>query len=411
MKTMRFIFYFLLLAFANAAMAEKESISNLKNVPGHPHILLLKGEEKALLKKIGKDRIWKDVHTKILQESDAIVQLPVSEYKKEGRRLLSVSRENLRRIFFLSYAYRMSGKPKYMERAEKEMLQIASFSDWNPSHFLDVAEMTMAMAIGYDWLYADMPTASRKIIKEAILQKGLAVSLDEKSKTNWWIKASNNWNQVCHAGMAYGALALAEDAPDMAKQILNRAIDKIRIPMEHYGPDGAYPEGIGYWEYGTSFNVMFLSAIEKVFRSDFGLSEVPGFLKTGEYAQQMVTPLYNNFCYADNGSRAGVNSTIFWLYDKTKEASLLYQQAQLLENQACKSYLRNRLLPSMLVWGAGVALENTPMPRNLFWMAGGDNPVCAMRSGWEDPDAIYVGVKAGSPNVNHGHMDFIGKRR
>ena len=33
--------------------------------------------------------------------------------------------------------------------------------------------------------------------------------------------------------------------------------------MGHYAPDGAYPEGIGYWDYGTSFNVMFLSAIEK----------------------------------------------------------------------------------------------------------------------------------------------------
>ena len=30
------------------------------------------------------------------------------------------------------------------------MLAIAQFADWNPSHFLDVAEMTMGMAIGYD---------------------------------------------------------------------------------------------------------------------------------------------------------------------------------------------------------------------------------------------------------------------
>ena len=35
--------------------------------------------------------------------------------------------------------------------------------------------------------------------------------------------------------------------------------------MGHLCPDGAYPEGIGYWDYGTSFNAMFLSAIEKAF--------------------------------------------------------------------------------------------------------------------------------------------------
>ena len=31
------------------------------------------------------------------------------------------------------------------------MLTAARFEDWNPSHFLDVAEMTFALAIGYDW--------------------------------------------------------------------------------------------------------------------------------------------------------------------------------------------------------------------------------------------------------------------
>jgi hypothetical protein len=36
------------------------------------------------------------------------------------------------------------------------MLAAAAFSDWNPSHFLDVAEMTAALAIGYDWLYEEV---------------------------------------------------------------------------------------------------------------------------------------------------------------------------------------------------------------------------------------------------------------
>jgi hypothetical protein len=33
-------------------------------------------------------------------------------------------------------------------------------------HFLDVAEMTMAVAIGYDWLYDDLSPASRAAIKK-----------------------------------------------------------------------------------------------------------------------------------------------------------------------------------------------------------------------------------------------------
>ena len=38
-------------------------------------------------------------------------------------------------------------------------------------------------------------------------------------------------------------------------------------------------------------------------------------------------------------------------------------------------------------------------------MGQGANPVCMMRSSWTDPDGLYLGFKAGSASVNHGHMD------
>src|ERR1700730_3640964 len=103
-----------------------------------------------------------------------------------GRRLLDKSREALRRLFFLSYAHRMTQQQKYLQRAERELLAISAFSDWNPSHFLDVAEMTMAVSIGYDWLYNNLSADSRAIIKEAILKKGIEPSLDPKN--NGWLK-------------------------------------------------------------------------------------------------------------------------------------------------------------------------------------------------------------------------------
>ncbi|MFR4025483.1 MAG: hypothetical protein ACLTZY_06940 [Alistipes indistinctus] len=125
-----------------------------------------------MLKQINRDAVWKEIHTATLGEADRIITLPVSERIKTGMRLLAVSRENLRRIFILSYAYRMTGQEKYLVRAEQEMLKAASFSDWNPSHFLDVGEMTMALGVGYDWLYPALSEASRRTIREAIVKKG-----------------------------------------------------------------------------------------------------------------------------------------------------------------------------------------------------------------------------------------------
>ena len=172
----------------------------------------------------------------------------------------------------------MTHQDTYLKRAEKELLALSAFSDWNPTHFLDVAEMTMAVSIGYDWLYNDLSEASRSTIKEAILKKGIEPSLD--NKYNSWLKATHNWNQVCNAGMTYGALAVYEDNPVLAKSVINRAIESVVLPMQDYVPDGAYPEGYSYWGYGTSFNVMLISVLENAYGTDFGLTNQPGFLKT-----------------------------------------------------------------------------------------------------------------------------------
>lgn len=387
----------------NASFAQKEFVNASARLSGHPRILLQKGEEKALKKVIMKDAVWKDIHLSLVDEAGEIVKLPLNERIKTGRRLLSVSRENLRRIFILSYAYRMTGKNEFLKRAESEMLKAASFSDWNPSHFLDVGEMTMALAIGYDWLYPQLSVQTKEAIEKAIVEKGLKPSFDERY--NWFVNAVHNWSQVCHAGVTYGALAIWEKEPELSRTVINRAIDKISIPMGHYAPDGAYPEGIGYWDYGTSFNAMFLSAIEKAFGTDYGLSELPGFLKTGEYILHAVTPNLKNFAYSDNGGTAFLAPTMFWFYDKTKDASILYNQVQLYKKDGQKRIKKNRLAPAMLIWGASASLANPQIPARLSWKAQGDNPVCFMRSSWNDSSAVYVGMKMGSPSVNHGHMD------
>ena len=377
--------------------------ADLSRLADHPRLLLPKGAEKKLLKQINRDAVWKEIHTATLGEADRIITLPVSERIKTGMRLLAVSRENLRRIFILSYAYRMTGQEKYLVRAEQEMLKAASFSDWNPSHFLDVGEMTMALGVGYDWLYPALSEASRRTIREAIVKKGFKPSYD--TSYNWFVDAEHNWNQVCNGGLAFGAIAVAESEPEWAQKIIDRAIDKVRLPMRHYAPDGAYPEGPGYWGYGTLFNVLLIGGLESTFGTDYGLSQMPGFMQTGTYEMQMVSPLIKHFNYMDNSYEPESSSAPFWFYSKTQDPSVLCQQVSILQRDTAKKYLKDRVLPAMLIWGAGAPMEKAVAPQETFWAGRGNTPVCVIRSGWGDPNARFVGVKLGSPSINHGHMD------
>jgi hypothetical protein len=299
----------------------------------------------------------------------------------------------------------MTQEKKYFDRAEKEMLAIAAFSDWNPSHFLDVAEMTMALSIGYDWLYKDLSAASGAVIKAAIIQKGLTPSLDPKN--NGWLRAEHNWNQVCNAGMTYGAMAVYEDDPAFCRNIINRAIRSIVKPMQEYAPDGAYPEGYGYWGYGTSFNVMFLSAVEKLFGRDFGLSKSPGFLKTATFLENMTGSTGKPFNYSDAGEKGGgLQPAMFWLASRLHDPSVLWvERDRLLENNF-SAFVNDRLLPGIMFWNDGVKMNTITAPKDLIWVGHGRTPVALMRTSWTDTSAIFVGMKGGSASVNHAHMDI-----
>jgi len=383
-----------------SASAQNEKNSLVLKASDHPRILLLKGEESAIRKTIAADETWKKLDRFLTSECDKIIEKPPVERILIGRRLLDKSREALRRIFYLSYAFRMTSDVKYLERAGKEMLAVSSFSDWNPSHFLDVAEMTMAVSIGYDWLYSSLPESTRSTVRKAIIEKGLNPSL--LPANSGWVEASHNWNQVCNAGMTFGALAVYEDEKELAEKIIARATRSITLPMKDYEPDGAYPEGYSYWGYGTSFNIMFISALEKAFGRDCGFEINPGFFRTAGYLENMTGPTGSCFNYSDAGQGGGLNPAMFWFADRLNDPSLLWSEKYHLEN---KNPTNDRLLPAIMIWGAGMTMDKITPPLKTIWEGQGKNPVALMRSSWNDKNAIYVGFKAGSPSVNHGHMD------
>ena len=148
----------------------------------HPRLFLNPDRAQALKRRLAVDPLLASAVAYVKSCADEIEMAEPVIRKKLGRRLLGVSRTCLKRVVHLAFAYRMTGATHYLERAQVEMLAAAAFRDWNPSHFLDVAEMTAALAIGYDWLYTDLDPSARAKIREAIVNKGLKASLGG----GWW---------------------------------------------------------------------------------------------------------------------------------------------------------------------------------------------------------------------------------
>ena len=159
-----FISVGLLVLLMFAACDKGDNLVNEATYVDHPRILLLESEEQQIQDLIDSDETWEKMHLAILEESNNILSTAPLERVMIGYRLLSTSRELLRRIFFLSYSYRMTQDERFLRKAREELLAVCRFYNWNPSHFLDAAEMTMGVAIGYDWLYDDLSSNVRYII-------------------------------------------------------------------------------------------------------------------------------------------------------------------------------------------------------------------------------------------------------
>ena len=415
-----FVFFSLQLTFAEGVDVQK-----ISQIP-HPRILLLKGEEKAIKAAISNDSTWRKMHNAILTASDEIIGRPELKRELQGFRLLDVSRDCLRRLFFLSYAYRMTGDEKYFVAAEKVMFTVSAFEDWNPKHYLDVAEMAMAVSIGYDWLYEQLSPNSRSIIENALITKGLSPSFAYRDGEDPIYLRTNNWSQVCNAGMSYAALALSEINPALSKIALDRSVKSIKLPMGAYGPDGAYTEGYMYWGYGTMFNLLLLDAFDKVGVTAININDFPGFAKTSTYLLNMTGTSGESFDYMDCIPNSILNTSQFWFAQHLKDPSILWVEKSYLQGDRFlrltdgngvpisaeekqkdkfKLFANDRTLPALMIWGKDVRLDKVQAPKEVNYVGQGETPVCLMRSSWQDPNAIYIGFKGGSAGISHGHMD------
>lgn len=374
---------------------------------GHPRLFADADGFARVKARIGSDELVKLAAEHVRTVADALVPTTPSKRIKEGKRLLGVSRTALYRIATLAMAYRLYGNRTHLDRAVAEMRAVCAFEDWNPSHFLDVGEMSLAVAVGYDWLYGDIDEATRRKIAAGLRRCGL----DASQMKLWWIRAHNNWGQVCHAGILAAALALAEENPADAARYVQRAVDCLPISMKALAPNGSYPEGPGYWSYGMHFNVIAIALLESALGSDFGLASKPGFREAGYYPDLVTGPSGLTFNYADGGSGRGTHPALWWFAKRFKSPEVLrYRELDNFKAYAARRDKRilgkggHRLFPFVLFWlETPEAGMSSRLP--LVWDGQGPVPITIQRSSWNDDEALFVGLKGGSPSGPHGHMD------
>ena len=370
-----------------------------------PRLILSPDLLASLPERMRKDRTLREGYRLLQARADAYLAEPVLEREQTGRRLLSVSREAVARMTSLALVYRLEKDPAYLARLEAELQAVSRFTDWNPDHFLDVAEMSLAVGLALDWAGPDLDPAVRAEATQALIDQALRPSLVEAGY-NWWIDAYHNWNLVCHGGLVVGALAAFDRAPAEATAVLQRAVDKLPLGLLPYAPDGIYPEGPSYWFYATDYLTATLSVLESALGTDFGFTQAPGFLASAAVSQLAAGPsgdYYNFFDGSTNGFHSlGHWGLLAWFGRRGQPGFSLpgYRAACQQAGQAGESGDRFAAVKWLYVAQAHSAPAAAPLPQH--WAGQGDNPLLILRAPGR---GLYLAAKGGRAADNHGNMD------
>jgi len=368
-----------------------------------PRLVYNKGFLNVLREEVVNDEVTGHMYEIVKHNALEILEQAFSERVMTGRRLLSVSREMLYRINMLGAVYLVEEDERILDRINGEVLAVCSFTDWNPSHFLDVAEMSLAVALALDWTMDRLPEETISLAKKALIEKGIKAGWpDEGRPQPWWVTGNNNWNQVCHGGMVAASIAVAEEEPELAAKTIRRALDFIPNALSEYMPDGVYPEVPGYWTYGTSYTVVTSEMLMSAFGTDFGIRDYPGFLESAVFKTMCHAPSGLYFNYFDCGDRrpSGGDIILAWFGNITGNGIYFERDRFLSTETESKA---DRLGGAALAWISQFD-EITKSGAPKVWFGNGKNPLVIFREE-SGENSYYLGAKGGCGSLNHGNMD------
>jgi hypothetical protein len=374
-----------------------------------PRLVLNKKIEKNLKQKLKTDPLTQNIYQSIkynaaLVLDQDLITVDIPDNPMSQRNQLGISRNFLYRINMLATVYVIEKDKEILQRINDEVVAACNFPTWNPKHFLDVGEMSLAISLAIDWTAGDLPKSTIDLAKKSLIEKGINPSWPENGKTPGWVYGTNNWNQVCNAGMIAASITIAELDPALAAKTIKRSIDGMNNALAEYAPDGVYPEGAIYWGYGTQFSVVTAAMFESAFGTDFGMAEYPGFKESAVFRILSSAPSKLLFNYADCAElpERYTDFTLSWFASKTGNKEYLNKEKFMLPPKERGKI--SRLAGAGLIWTAQFE-EKEAKAIPTAWKGEGANPIVVFTGSENNSNGYYFGGKGGRGTVNHGNMD------
>ena len=380
---------------------DKETI--LKS--GHPRLLLDNKDAKDFKKRLKS----KGNSYRSLKQLDSIIVAKAKTVLAENKDIVNPADKNtnLGHLLPLAYYYRIHDNVAALDKAKKDLLAICSGS-WGTG-FLGISEISLAVSLTYDWIWWALTEEERELVCNALIENVI-----KQSDYNHFRGFKGNWSSICNCGIVMACIAICEHNPELAEEYLNSSYwnNKENIKIVYGG--GGYPEGFGYWNYGTQFQICMIESLRGIYGHDGGLSATPGFMESAEFALYAHGTAGTTFSFADGGSTHDHSLLAsLWFAHEQKNPTLAYVEKYFLDNGGYVKH-NQRMLPAITVLLKDFDMDKAGFkaPTKELWSCQGEIPLCVVRRGWNfNKEDIYLGIKGGDCNswktmvTSHSHMD------
>ena len=362
----------------------------------HPRVLGSEKNFSRILEHIS-DEPFKTFYGTVKKAADNLLDKDCVQYVANADGLLEPAREVKRRVEYCSMMWRLTKESKYGERAWKEIENAISFPDIYPEiSGLVISELLFAYGLGYDWLYDFLDADREKMLREEMVNRLNFMNREIGVNANWGL-LTNNIHSVVRGGTCVAAIALLEKEPKLSDALIRKCVSELPVSMKMTAPEGVYPEGPSYWDYGTIYTVHCMATLEAAFGTDFGLNKVTGYDKTGEFPLFISSPMGAAFNFGDSGSYSPGGAQLYWMAKKYNKP--LYSWYQRRVNGGGGVF--------DLIWynpeyDVNPDLADVPLDA----VKNGEQNFAAFRSSWTDSDGLYAAIKGGYNQTTHGDLDI-----
>lgn len=220
---------------------------------------------------------------------------------------------------------------------------------------------------------------------------------------NGWLRVTQNWNAVCHAGVVGAALAESDSAEDRAWFI---AAAQHYLPnfLSGFGKDGYCSEGMGYWNYGFGHYLMLSETVRQSTGGKIDWMAEPGARLPSLFGRraEIMFGVYPSIADCHPGSRPDpqIDTYIcqrFGLSPCTPGRDIFTRPSGPLFTTALFSFLPEQM-PKI---SSGKLPEESPL---RTWFSDGGVLICRQKPNIKVPFAVTL--KGGNNNEHHNHNDL-----